>query len=201
MPLPLRSILLLALLMSAHLLASSPALAQHPRIERLLPGVEFEPLTPLEGYQKAKQQTRLLFIYYYTPGSPGNSIIERKHLKNPTLALYLKWHAVCVKYPWHGYNGFMILKDEDIMVSTGRLPRTLEPDLETPVSGVPGCPASPCPTSPAPPASSSASTTPPRPASPWSSPRSSPVSRPTATSASSTRPNSMATPAPTSANA
>lgn len=98
MPLCLRrTIAVLSLL--ALVVPALPALAQHPRVEAIAPGVQFERLSLAEASAKAKREFKLLVEYVYLPGSPEHEVAKKKMLANPTLALFLKWHAVTIASP------------------------------------------------------------------------------------------------------
>ena len=76
-----------------------PAAAQPPTVQAATDAVVFEELTPVEALRKARSLSRLLVVYSYLPRSPIVEAFDAKMWTNPTLALYLRQHAVVIRQP------------------------------------------------------------------------------------------------------
>ncbi len=91
-------IAILALTLAA-LTPPRPAAAQPASVQAATDAVVFDALTPVEALRKARRLSRLLIVYSFLPRSPEAEAFDAKMWTNPTLALYIRQHAVIIRQP------------------------------------------------------------------------------------------------------
>ncbi|MBC7772338.1 MAG: hypothetical protein H7210_07585, partial [Pyrinomonadaceae bacterium] len=74
------------------------ARGQMPALDQGLPGTEFANLTFFEARVEAFKKKRLLMVYVYKENDVNTEELEKRTLRNPTLAAYTLWHGVALKF-------------------------------------------------------------------------------------------------------
>lgn len=106
------------------------------RISEFAPGIEFCTLPYEQARQKAKRECKLFVVIAIEPGTPEAAIAERRLLRNPTLAFFLKWHAVTVKVTGSCVS-FTVYKDDEVLGSIGCMKDRLSPQIDAVIASLP----------------------------------------------------------------